>query len=70
MALARRHQQKDCDGEALTIKLDGLAAVLLFALVGAVLWMLRQNSGSVVVVPSWVDEDLETEDLPTWDDLT
>ena len=55
----------------LTIKLDGLAAVMLFALTGAVLWMLRQNSVSVVAVPEWYGTSVdEEEDMPTWDDLT
>ena len=55
----------------MTIKLDGLAAVMLFALVGVVLWMLRQNSVSVVTVPAWALEDVdEEEDMPTWGDLT
>lgn len=44
----------------MTIKLDGLAAVMLFALVGAVLWMLRQgNAPSVVVING---DDVETVD--------
>ena len=54
----------------MTIKLDGLAAVMLFALVGAVLWMLRQNAVSVVPVPEWALASVEEEDMPTWDDLT
>lgn len=44
----------------MTIKLDGLAAVMLFALVGAVLWMLRQNGASSVVVIN--GDDAETVD--------
>ena len=42
----------------MTIKLDGLAAVMLFALVGAVLWMLRQNGAPSVVVIN--GDDAET----------
>ena len=44
----------------MTIKLDGLAAVMLFALVGAVLWMLRQNNTPSVVVIN--GDDVETVD--------
>ena len=46
----------------MTIKLDGLAAVMLFALVGAVLWMLRQgNAPSVVVINGDDAETVEDE---------
>lgn len=55
----------------MTVKLNELATVMLFALVGVVLWLLRQNSVSVVAVPSWeIEEVEEEEDLPTWGDLT
>ena len=54
----------------MTVKLNELATVMLFALVGVVLWLLRHNT-SVMVVPSWATEDVnEEEDLPTWGDLT
>lgn len=42
----------------------------MFALVGAVLWMLQRNSVSVVTVPAWALEDVDTEDVPaTWGDI-
>lgn len=54
----------------MTIKLDGLTSVLLFALVGAVLWSLRHRPVTVVTVPQWALEDIETEDVPaTWGDI-
>jgi hypothetical protein len=44
----------------LTIKLDGLAAVMLFALIGAVLWMLRQDQAPSLVIIN--GDDVETVD--------
>lgn len=48
----------------MTIKLDGLNAVMLFALVGVVLWMLRQSHAPSIVVingddAETVDEEIE-----------
>ena len=34
----------------MTIRLSSLSAVMLFAVIGAVLWMLRQGAASSVVV--------------------
>lgn len=44
---------------------------MVLALIGGVLWLLRQGNPSVVVVPSWTFDEVEQEeDLPTWGDLT
>lgn len=55
----------------MTIRLPELSTLMVLALIGGVLWLLRQNAVSVVAVPSWTFDEVEQEeDLPTWDDLT
>jgi hypothetical protein len=41
---------------------------MVLALIGGVLWLLRQGNPSVVVVPDWAMQDVEAEeDLSAWE---